>query len=421
LKNLRALITLYIANTISGIAQGISMLAIPWYFARSENMAVFGIIFLITNCLSLIWMPYAGILVDRYNRKLIMLAMTLTGFVIMGSTALAGHVSGMHMWLAAVAFMYTFFHFNIHYTNLYAFVQEIIEERHYARITSVMEVIHQLTTMLAGAVGAILLEGTLDGRWNVFGIHLQTTWTLAPWKIEEIFALDACTYLLALVFFVALRYVALKERHHEPGSPLTRLRNGWEYLKSHRAILIYGTASFCVFVTIIVIGFYINPLYVFNHLHKSADVFAASEMYYALGAILAGAATLTVFKRWSVPGATIILTMVAAVLYTVQGFTTTVGLFYLAVLAMGLSNAGTRVLRTTYLMHEIPNQVYGRANGIFNMINVFMRVVFIFIFALPFFTTGDHVKYTLLILAVFLVAASGVMWWITPQLKRMPK
>jgi MFS-type transporter involved in bile tolerance (Atg22 family) len=113
--------------------------------------------------------------------------------------------------------------------------------------------------------------------------------------------------------------------------------------------------------------------------------------------------------------------MVAAVLYTVQGFTTTVGLFYLAVLAMGLSNAGTRVLRTTYLMHEIPNQVYGRANGIFNMINVFMRVVFIFIFALPFFTTGDHVKYTLLILAVFLVAASGVMWWITPQLKRMPK
>jgi MFS family permease len=176
-----------------------------------------------------------------------------------------------------------------------------------------------------------------------------------------------------------------------------------------------------VFVTIIVIGFYINPLYVFNHLHKSADVFAASEMYYALGAILAGAATLTVFKRWSVPGATIILTMVAAVLYTVQGFTTTVGLFYLAVLAMGLSNAGTRVLRTTYLMHEIPNQVYGRANGIFNMINVFMRVVFIFIFALPFFTTGDHVKYTLLILAVFLVAASGVMWWITPQLKRMPK
>jgi MFS family permease len=190
-KNLRALIILYIANTISGIAQGISMLAIPWYFARTEDMAIFGIIFLVTHCLSLIWMPYAGILVDRYNRKGILLAMTVTGFIIIGASAVAGFMSGMHMWIVAVAFMYTFFHFNIHYTNLYAFVQEIIEERHYARITSVMEVIHQLTTMLAGAVGAILLEGTLDGRWNLFGVHIQTPWTLVPWGLEEIFALDA--------------------------------------------------------------------------------------------------------------------------------------------------------------------------------------------------------------------------------------
>jgi MFS family permease len=170
-----------------------------------------------------------------------------------------------------------------------------------------------------------------------------------------------------------------------------------------------------------VIGFYVNPLYVFNHLHKSADVFAASEMYYALGAILAGGATLTIFRQWSVPAATIMLTMVAALLYLVQGLTTTVGLFYVAVLAMGLANAGTRVLRTTYLMHEIPNQVYGRTNGIFNMINVFMRIVFIFICALPFFTTGDHVKYTLFILSAFLIIASGVMWWVKPQLKRIPK
>ena len=419
LKNLRALVILYIANFVSGIAQGISMLAIPWHFARNEDMGTFGVVFLVTHCVSFIWMPYAGVLVDRYNRKTILLVMSVTGFLVMGAAAAMGVFLPVPLWITALAFMYTFFHFNIHYTNLYAFVQEITDEKHYARITSVMEVIHQLTTMLAGAVGAILLEGTVDGTWNVFGAHVPTPWKIAPWDLHEIFALDAGTYLIALLFFATIRYIPLKGRHHEGGSVLARLNTGWQYLKAHRPILIFGIASYCVFVTIIVIGFYSNPLYVFSHLGKSADVFAASEMYYALGAIIAGAATLIVFRRWTMPNATILLTMVAAVMYFVQAMTYTIALFYLAVLAMGLANAGTRVLRTTYLMFEIPNQVYGRANGIFNMINVLMRVVFMAIFALPFFTTSDHVIYTLVILSVFLVGASAVIWWIKPQLRKM--
>jgi len=419
LKNLRALVILYIANFVSGIAQGISMLAIPWSFARSEDMGTFGIVFLVTHCVSFIWMPYAGVLVDRYNRKAILLVMSVTGFIVMGVSAGTGILIPLPMWLTALAFMYTFFHFNIHYTNLYAFVQEITEEKHYARITSVMEVIHQLTTMLAGAVGAILLQGTADGKWNVFGAQLTTSLKIQAWDLHEIFALDAFTYLLALLFFLMIRYIPLKGRHHEAGSVISRLNTGWKYLKAHRPILIYGVASYCVFVTIIVIGFYTNPLYVFSHLERSADVFAASEMYYALGAIIAGAGTLIVFRRWTMPNATILLTLIAAIMYFVQANTYAIALFYLAALAMGLANAGTRVLRTTYLMFEIPNQVYGRANGIFNMINVLMRVAFMAIFALPFFTKSNNVIYTLIILSVFLIGASAVIWWIKPQLRKM--
>lgn len=421
MKNLRALVILYIANFVSGVAQGISMLAVPWYFARNEEMGTFALIFLITHCVSLIWMPYAGVLVDKYNRKLIMLVMSVTGFAVMGISAASGLSREVPLWLTSTAFMYTFFHFNIHYTNLYAFVQEITEERHYARITSIMEVIHQLTTMLAGAVGAVLLEGTVNGKWNIFGLQVATSWHIEPWSLHEIFALDACTYLGALLFFLLIRYVPLKDRRHEPGTVLARLNIGWQYLKAHRPILIFGVASFCVFVTIIIIGFFTNPLYVHSHLGESADVFAASEMYYALGAVIAGATTLTIFRKWTVPNATILLTMIAAVMYFVQSQTYSLMLFYLAVLAMGLANAGTRVLRTTYLMYEIPNQVYGRANGIFNMINVLMRIIFLALFSLPFFTTSNHVIYTLIVLSIFLVAASVVMWKIRPQLHKMPK
>lgn len=393
------------------------MLAIPWYFARSEQMGTFGIIFLLTNCVSLIWMPYAGVLVDRYDRKGILMLMSVTGLIVMGGSALSGMVSEMSISVAAIAFMYTFFHFNIHYTNLYALVQEITEVRHYARITSTMEVIHQLTTMLAGAVGAVLLVGTPEGVLNLFGVYIDTPWVIPAWPLHEIFALDAATYFVAFLILWIVRYVPLKERHHEQGSVVSRLNTGWVYLKKHMPILIFGTASFCVFVTIIVIGFYLNPTYVYSHLHESADVFAASEMYYALGAVTAGAATLAIFKKWSIPNAIVCLTMIAAVMYGVQAATRSVALFYLAVLAMGLSNAGTRVLRTTYLMYEIPNQVYGRTNGIFNMINVGIRVFFMLVFAIPFLSDPNHVIYNFAIMSFFLVFAAAVMIWIRPRLK----
>jgi MFS family permease len=107
-------------------------------------------------------------------------------------------------------------------------------------------------------------------------------------------------------------------------------------------------------------------------------------------------------------------------MYAVQAATTSVALFYLAVLSMGLSNAGTRVLRTTYLMHEIPNNVFGRANGIFNMINVLLRIFFMTIFAIPFFMKPKHVIYTFVVMSVFLVSASVVMLWIKPRLHKQP-
>ena len=418
MQNLRALSILFVANFISGVAQGISMLAIPWYFARNEEMGTFGIIFLLTNCVSLLWMPYAGVLVDRYDRKGILILMSITGLFVMGGSAASGMVSEMSVGVAAIAFMYTFFHFNIHYTNLYALVQEITEVRHYARITSTMEVIHQLTTMLAGAVGAVLLEGTPNGILNLFGLYLDTPWVIPAWSLHEIFALDAATYFIAFLILWIVRYVPLKERHHESGSVVSRLNTGWVYLKNHMPILIFGTASFCVFVTIIVIGFYLNPTYVYSHLHESADVFAASEMYYALGAVAAGAGTLAVFRKWTIPNAIICLTMIAAIMYGVQAATKSIALFYLAVLAMGLSNAGTRVLRSTYLMYEIPNQVYGRANGIFNMINVGMRIFFMIIFAIPFLADPNHVIYTFAIMSFFLVCASAAILWIKPRLHR---
>lgn len=178
MKNRKAIILLFIANSISGVAQGISMLAIPWYFAKQEAMAQFGLVYILTNILAFFWVPFSGTFIDRFNRKYIFLAITAIVGSILLIVAITGfQLGGLPWYLVAFIFMLTFFNYNIHYPNLYAFLQEITEAKNYARITSYIEIQGQLTSMLAGAAGAILLDGTQNGVWNIL-----CSWSCARWS-----------------------------------------------------------------------------------------------------------------------------------------------------------------------------------------------------------------------------------------------
>jgi len=60
MRNKQAIILLFISNIISGFAQGISMIAIPWYFIHSlDEGSLFSIFYLATTFLILFWGLYA--------------------------------------------------------------------------------------------------------------------------------------------------------------------------------------------------------------------------------------------------------------------------------------------------------------------------------------------------------------------------
>ncbi|RLD17664.1 MAG: MFS transporter permease [Bacteroidetes bacterium] len=410
MKNLRAILLLFVANTISGMAQGISMLAIPWYFAREGHMDQFVLVYILTNVVSFIWVPVAGVLTDRFDRRNIFLVISVTGGLVLGGIALVGHLNGGLPWLAvASAFMLTFFNYNIHYPNLYAFVQEITEAQHYGRITSALEIQGQVTTMLAGAGAAMLLEGTLDGHLNIFGILINVPFDIEAWTIYEIFTMDAGTYFVAFFVLLLIRYIPLVTRKVEAGNIFSRLKTGINHLRTHKYVTIFGIASYAVFVVVLIEGFFIGPLYVNNHLMASGDVFAASEMYYSLGAITSGVIILRIFRgRYGIAGI-IGMTIVCAGVCVILALTKSVALFYFSLLMLGLTNAGTRVLRVNTLFRVIPNELYGRTNSIFNMTNIALRIVFLSLFAVPFFLKDNNVVYMMGVLAAFLVLATAVL------------
>jgi DHA3 family macrolide efflux protein-like MFS transporter len=116
MQNKSALYLLIAANAVSGFAQGISMLAIPWYFSDILGASsTFGVIYGIATFLTLFWGLYVGTLVDRYPRKNIFLLITLAGALIIGSVAGSGFYLGeVPMPLIGLVFCTTLFIYNVH-------------------------------------------------------------------------------------------------------------------------------------------------------------------------------------------------------------------------------------------------------------------------------------------------------------------
>jgi MFS transporter, DHA3 family, macrolide efflux protein len=407
MKNKQAITLLFAANIVSGFAQGISMLAIPWYFADILGMSsTYAKGYAILTFVSLFWSLYSGTLVDRYSRKKLFLYSNLACALIIGSAAFYGISNGHTPWVLALAvFGTTMFHYSIHYPNLYAFGQEITEPENYGKLNSYIEIQGQSTSIFAGAFAAILLSGTENHVMNLMGINIPLPFNITPWEIHEIFLMDAITYIAAFLIILFIKYQPLVQNEIDKGSVLDRLKVGINYLKENPLIFIFGVCSYMIFTFLIVEMFVLVPSYVNNYLGGGGNVFASSEVYYSIGAVLAGMSIRPLFQRWNT-----VLGVITLMLATIAGclllaYTQSVWIFYAISLLIGITNAGTRVLRITYLFNHVPNNIIGRSGSVFNSLSVIIRTAMISVFSLPFFMTGNNARWGYLVGAIFISIA----------------
>ncbi len=405
--NKQALILLFIANSVSGIAQGISMIAIPWFFAQKSMLVYFGYAYVVTNILSMFWVPVSGSIIDRFSRKKVFLILTAVIGLIIGSIAIHGlNTGGLAPWIVAAVFTITFLNYNIHYPCMYAFIQEITEPKYYSGVTSLFEIVGQSTTILSGAFAALLLEGTRNGVLKIFSFDIHLGFNVTPWTIEKIFGLDAMTYGLAFVIIAAIRYTSLSDRHSEYGSTWRRIISGFRYLKAERSVLWFGTLSYAIFIAVLLESFYLGASYVKNHLETTGDVYATSKMAYSLGAIVIGFFIRYVMRVINIPLGIIIMTLAGSVIFFILAVTKSLWIFFTMMFLIGIINAGIRISRVTYLFNNVSNQYFGRAGSVFFLFNILVRTALLGIFALPFFQASNNIIYAFIILsAVILFSA----------------
>jgi DHA3 family macrolide efflux protein-like MFS transporter len=409
-KNQKSLTLLFTANGISGFAQGISMLAIPWYFTRTQSGSYFNVSYGIITGIILFFGLYAGTLVDRFSRKANFLGNNLIcGTLILG-VAILGYINnGLSDFAVMAVFGITMLNYNIHYPTLYAFGHEITEPEYYQKVNSNIEVVGQSTSILSGAIAALLIEGVAEGKGKLFGFEVNMPFAIRQWDIWEIFMVNAATYFIAAWLVMLIRYTPIRHTTIELGSVWKRVNSGFQYLKAHPAFLIFGLFSYSVFAMLLVEIHAVLPGYVERHLQEHGSVFAAADLIYAFGAMCAGLFVSKVFAGTNTVKAVILLTLITSGIFFWAFASKSVLVIYIISVILGFTNAGIRVLRLTYLFNHVPNELMGRVNSIFNMANVLTRTLFIFLFSVPFFTFGNHMIWAFMVMSAFLLISGIVL------------
>ncbi|MEM7655748.1 MAG: MFS transporter [Bacteroidota bacterium] len=403
MKQLRVLFFLFAANIISGFAQGITMLAIPWYLiGQPAGKLLNASMVAVVTVLSLFWGMYAGTLVDKYNRKKIFLSLNGIDACILLSIAGIGFWLGdLPFALVALVYTITIFTYNVHYPNLYAFVQELFEPHLYARVNSAIEIMGQTTSFIGMMVGGILLDGTVDLSW------WPETMRFEAWTLPEIFLLDGCTYILGFFLLYQIPYRPSASKVIDQGRVLNRMKQGYRYLVDRPDLLLFGIASHVIFFSLLVMIQVVSPIYVKDYLQEQAVILSSFKGVYSLGAISAGiVGFIAIVRRGNIIRQIIGLLLLAGVLFVVLSVTQSVLLTLMSAYLLGVANAGARIRRITYLVRIVPNRIIGRVNSFLMVINVMMRASFFVLLTIPFF--ADEANGGNVIYATFLL--SGIMF-----------
>jgi len=405
MKYPRSLKLLILSNIISGLAQGISMLAIPWYFASIlKAPGALGIMYTLTLCGSVIWGIYAGTLIDKYPRKNIFIWFSFIGGSLLLLASVWGYVLGsVPIFMIIAVFAATWYYNNIYFPTMYAFAQEVCEAKDYGRVNSFIEIQSQAINILSGGAAAMLLQGIDINSLHIAGLTIPFHLHITPWSLSSIFLTDGITYFIAILLISQIKYTPHTEKHHETGSILDRLKTGRNFLREHPTLLIFGVSSLSIFVVVLTHVILLMPLYVKNHLNQSAGAYALMDVYYGIGALLAGVWIRRLFRKTTTVKAILLFMMVTIVLLLVCSFTKSVAIFFGFSFILGSVNAGTRVLRITYLFHHVPNQVIGRVNSALNVLSVLCRILLSSIFSFAFFLKGDNIVWAYFFSAIFIL------------------
>jgi MFS family permease len=375
-----------IANFLLVVGSGITWIAVPWLLIHQPNgEALFGVSTSVLTLFILLLLPYLGKVIDRNSRKKVLLIYFVfgmsTNLFIIAMILLQGRLETWHL---ITVISLGSLGASVYYPAQFAFNQEVLAREQYSALSGAIEVQWQGGAMIAGGLASFLINRV---------------------PLTLILLVDTCTFLGGLVVMAMVPYRRNPNHEAQIRSAWKMMLEGLTYLRIRPRLSLVIFGSFLPFLGLMIVN-YLTPVFVKDTLQTGPEVYGFGEVFYSLGAVLAGL---------TIPRMTGKIGLLPTMLLTVGCFTVAVAanpLFPGVAVLMGSlalqgwGNAGSRVARSTLTLETVPNELMGRVNLFYGALERLLRSIFLAVVTHQVATTGAKSGY-------WTVAGIGAFGWMT--------
>lgn len=339
----RAFRYFFFGNGVSLFGWGIHFIAVAWIvLERTGSEMAVAKLFALANLPGLVVALYGGVLVDRLNRKHLLIFLDLFRATAVLSVPVAFWCGYDQLWIVYVMEFLVGIGHSMFWGSANAFVQEVVSERNFMQANSFVSASYQSGSLAGSAAGGFLIAA------------------IGP---IAVLLIDCCTYLFSALMIWQVDYT--------PTATLSKTKTGWQNFKDGAHLIrkkytVFLYMFMAIMADVAVWGgmTVLTVSFAEKTLHAGAQGFGLMDGFYGLGALMATAVVLNFFNQ----GRRYIYLMVCYGIAAITTFlmpvfpalTIAIGLHFL----MGLGNNSARILSRTLFMEKIPNEFMGRATTV---------------------------------------------------------
>ena len=264
--------SIWTGQVFSLIGSGLVQFALVWWLTSTTGSAtVLATATLAALLPEVLLGPFTGALVDRWNRRIIMIV--ADGFVALATLGLAAiyALGMMQIWHVYVILFLRSVGGSFHWAAMQTSTSLMVPEEHLSRVAGLNQTLRGAVNIVAPPVGAVLL-GVLPLH-GILGIDVTT-------------AMLAITPLL-FVFIPQPKRSGAARSSGGLASLLSEVREGWRYLASWPGMLLLGGMA-AVLNFVFNPAFSLTPILVTKHFNGQAFQLAWMESAWSVGMVIGG-------------------------------------------------------------------------------------------------------------------------------------
>lgn len=215
---MRTFTVIWLGQLVSSLGSGLTAFALPvWVYQKTGSAEAFGLLFFAATVPTVLISPFAGALVDRWDRRRVLLASDALVAVMMLGVAALIYTGRFEVWHLVVMSGLATAVGTFQSPAFQASVGMLVPQRHLGRAVGMMETGEAVTGILTPLIAGVLV--TVVGVWGVLLI-------------------DFATFLVAMATLAGAR-IPTPPPSPEPRRHLLReAHDGWVFVRERRGLLL---------------------------------------------------------------------------------------------------------------------------------------------------------------------------------------